>query len=825
MRAAAPPGREELRRLSMDFSLSDAPGQGGGIQEAQCPHGFYREAPIVFACGEQSREVSILLGTVTIELPKGLSQFKLAMLAEGAATLTLQNASDGNSTTGTDGESQFWDEHGNQSYTLALAATGNGSATAVFTGTLPSGLSFDLTSNASGLSPATVTYSYEDVEPCPAVLPGCAVYNQHDSLELVRRWSASVSSEFNSPAEAWEALCVPALQATGAHELGSPVPFRAWPHVWSRWSDAPNGSAQAAFKFIDSIGTEDQLIEVDEFVIAYKLNGISWSTFAFCVWMRQLYSDCPDALAQVGGPSSVAGINRRTWTTQVWPRFVQDTNFTKATAHQSFAYADASSDNVISESEFCKIWDMCPGVGTPNLSREPHATEDAIATDSIEGNNTDELANFTERTTTAERTTKCCQHFSAECMACQAGVDLGDFCATSALSHLPGCDVGLSAEAFNESDVGCPYKDSRFEPPLEGPSWSAAHESACQLRCQRTLGCSYFSFRLSDSACTLHGPTAQWAPAPGHAAGPRTCTATVQLKRLDGSRTVLTDALQDAMLMDFLPSLASAVGGEVRNFGGALRPEVELPPSQTSESVSALLQGEAMRTALVESVRKVAPALVADVSKGNPFVAVVSSEDTGCLLPGTQYKGAAAQPSVETPANSSNAIECRQSCKASSSCMFFSYRNATATCLLFGPSAQPAPDTGAISGAAACATPRAPDEEEPALGAFLGASLPANPTRAGGESTSAVGGALESLGLGGAVGVNWFTGVALATFCAGVALTGLCLHHLVGVRWGRRKALPARRTSSGRMVGEKDYLYQQLAREEPPLPQRMPSGI
>merc|ERR1719424_1815560 len=99
------------------------------------------------------------------------------MVAEGDASLTMRNASDGSSTTGTDGESQLRDEYGDEAYTVALAETGNGSATAVFSGTLPGGLSIDLASNAPGLIPATVTYSYEDVEPCPEVPPGCAVYD------------------------------------------------------------------------------------------------------------------------------------------------------------------------------------------------------------------------------------------------------------------------------------------------------------------------------------------------------------------------------------------------------------------------------------------------------------------------------------------------------------------------------------------------------------------------------------------------------------------------------------------------------------------------
>ncbi|CAK0791046.1 unnamed protein product, partial [Prorocentrum cordatum] len=451
--------REELRQLSLDrFPLSDAPAQGGGSEEAQCPHGFYREAPIVFACGEQRREVSILLGKMTIELPKGLQNLKLAMVAEGDAILTLQNASDGSSTTGVDGDSQFGDEHGNQTYTVAMAATSNGSATAVFSGTLPGGLSFDLVSSAPGLIPATVTYSYED------------------SGGHAPRYPPVVQSTIRSIPRSWCGDGVRGLRRSSTVRLwpGRPSASRpsrpAAPTSWARPCPSgpgrtcgrggptrqPRALRQRSSSSIRSMlrtGPAHRSGRVRHGLQAERYILIDFCFLRLCAGSSRA---APRRWRRLGALRRSLGSTGRRGRRRCGPasRWRPTSRRPPRTSRSPTPTPAATTSSPRASSLPPGIWDMCPGAGMPNLSAAPPGAAEAtlLGERPAEGNGTVELVDTSEGASTTERSTKCCQHFSAECMACQAGVGLGDFCGTAALRRrlagIRSATVGASGVSF-----------------------------------------------------------------------------------------------------------------------------------------------------------------------------------------------------------------------------------------------------------------------------------------------------------------------------------------------------------------------------------------
>ena len=78
---------------------------------------------------------------------------------------------------------------------------------------------------------------------------------------------------------------------------------------------------------------------------------------------------------------------------------------------------------------------------------------------------------------------------------------------------------------FDFTFKGCIYTNTRFL--YDMANQISSHEATfndCQIRCQQTSGCSFFSWR-KDSKCHLHGPTAMAISSPGVISGLKYCDA------------------------------------------------------------------------------------------------------------------------------------------------------------------------------------------------------------------------------------------------------------------------------------------------------------
>uniref|UniRef100_A0A7S0FS23 Apple domain-containing protein n=1 Tax=Pyrodinium bahamense TaxID=73915 RepID=A0A7S0FS23_9DINO len=368
--------------------LSAGPATGSNVpvaDTAPCPLGYYRKAVLVFACGRQDGEVYFPLANVSksaVGIPKGIRNLKLTMAASGPVDLVILDPANQTSVANGSAVDRTVSEwHGVRITRRSVQSEGGTKEAAAFSGTLPGKLVVKLANRLASQNLATITYSYDAFEGCPEVPVGCEKYNQQLTRQWVYNWSTWVSTEYPKASTAWLALASKAmhLQYRSGARAG-PVPFHLWKGIWMKWPGVAHANRnldwQAAFKFIDSLHTEDQLVEVVEFIRAYKLAGIGLSMYNWCTALRGQYPDAETAWAAVAGPTSIAGIDYSRWNSAVWPSFIPPDNFAKASSDGSFTFADENNNGVVSFKEFNAIYDSC----SYRPSMYPASTADVAVT-------------------------------------------------------------------------------------------------------------------------------------------------------------------------------------------------------------------------------------------------------------------------------------------------------------------------------------------------------------------------------------------------------------------------------------------------------------
>ncbi|CAE7476739.1 unnamed protein product [Symbiodinium natans] len=492
-----------------------------------------------------------------------------------------------------------------------------------------------------------------------------------------------------------------------------------------------------AFRYIDSLEKQDDLVSKSEFSTAFDVAATELSIFPYCVWLHSHFwnsSQAWDAMAEGHD------LDKSRWGV-VWLSYEPPFNFTKPSAKQSFLFLDADDDGVLTRTEFDSIFHYCHNTPSPipehGNTSEPYRFTTDLPTTTL---------HHTTTTTSSRAPSHCCAEVSAQCLSCIAGITAQELCSRNSMSLIPGCkgpastlhvqaapgDPHQNAEHttslplhYVQDGAGsrqCPQLGVAFSPALSGQNQSTEDGlAACQARCVRTLGCGYFTYWRNSSSCELHPIAASGLPQPEAAGGPAVCVARFKAR----IASVVFSRLLKSQLGSLHASLPEALAhhfgtpvSEVQDVGGKPAAVTLLPGSLLVEGKVLLPSGAAVRDVADKSAydqngglrKNVANALLAAnvpyMASGDPVanpeeaipMTLAITADPSCFVEGVDFLAGHQEVAAQ------NAPECQTKCYEAGNCTIFSYYRATKQCRLTGANASSAsPNEAAVSGPARCA--------------------------------------------------------------------------------------------------------------------------
>eukprot|EP00930_Biecheleria_cincta_P007195 TRINITY_DN10837_c0_g1_i1.p1 TRINITY_DN10837_c0_g1~~TRINITY_DN10837_c0_g1_i1.p1 ORF type:complete len:1016 (-),score=189.90 TRINITY_DN10837_c0_g1_i1:31-3078(-) len=691
---------------------------------AVCPKGYFRNVTALFPCdtskGTAYAPVSVS-EAVTVQVPVGVTDLQLRIVAPMAMSLTVQDGLHELGTVEDGKQSVSW-----QGVTLELNAAKSVSAAGAnllmgewhadvsFQGTSPGRLQVAAQGTIDeGQQLATIMYQYSSYSGCskPSLATGCDDFNRYGSRQLVFNWSSWVQSKYSSADAAWSALCVDAMANIPSLGAG-PVPLYMFRQVWTPWPEAGSMklSWREAFRFMDTLGgtPPNGYVEKSEFETAYSLSSIFLSMFSWCESLQEKYKTSVDAWAALSGGDRSTPADYNTWKNKIWSSYEPSGGMQKASADQSFVYADANGDEHVTEKEFASIYFSCdpssqgatPGGGASEAEeKEQAAIENASAS----------RAQLVGPSTT-----------EALPAGWNSGAAASFIAATTTTSVMPAASLPK-----------CLYNGVVFEGGRLGSSASVTNATSCQANCRQTPGCGRFTYSLGGS-CTLHGPSAKWRHSQDFISGPARCMVVVTQRVLGaGDIQVVTPSLADPTQLSSLQrrlglDLGEAAGlpaNRVQDLTGqlgriSLLPEakgillrgiLDLPPGGVLADVTGVVSSKEAyaRTLSTLAQQNLVPPSVT-LSEVEFMTSVAADALAQCFVAGTKY-----EPNlmVEAP-YSQNSTTCQAKCAQTNGCAYFTFFKTTGVCTLQGGAATPAAASGALAGPAVCSALPA-DASEP----------------------------------------------------------------------------------------------------------------
>ncbi|CAK9056006.1 unnamed protein product [Durusdinium trenchii] len=349
------------------------------IASGVCPKGYFRNATVLFPCDQHSGVAFAPVSKtedVTIRVPTGVQDLKLLVRAQFAMMIAFRDPLDNKQIPFVkDGEkTQAWRDlslqldagqvlsqqtgmwEGNWRVGLNYIGTSQEELDVIVRG-VPEGGTHEL---------VNISFSYTAYHGCtkPSVPKGCADFARFASRQLVFNWSSWVQEKFPTADAAWSELCDKTMEKVTPLQAG-PVPYYMFGEVWGKWplANLVHPGWREAFRFFDTLGgtPPDGYVEPLEFRTGYGLASTYLSMFGWCEILRKQYLTWEEAWKALSGAEFgfESPVNFEKWKTSFWDTYKPEEGMSKATADESFVYADADGNEEVSQKEFASIYFSC----------------------------------------------------------------------------------------------------------------------------------------------------------------------------------------------------------------------------------------------------------------------------------------------------------------------------------------------------------------------------------------------------------------------------------------------------------------------------------